>query len=190
MRRFELIDGEQDGAKPCADIWYEPSTETFGARVRSWASANDVPAVFSRFVSQGERDIPSKWVRSWVDERIPPASRQNIGSVLRGNRLDRYDPCTLLAAGDGKSSQDGFYIREVTAPFTAGAALGTAIARARIQAGLTQEDLAKRTGIRQGTLSLLEKGAGNPTVKTLERIAHALDKRLVVEFTGSDERVL
>lgn len=182
MRHFELFDGEGERrcVEACADIWYDPASECFSATVRGWAGPADVPAIFARFVEQGEREIPSEWVRAWVDERIAPPGRQNIGQILRANHLDRYDPCALLAAGAGRSSQDGFYIREVGTPFTLGIKLGDAVAQARAAAGLTQEQLAERTGIRQETISRIESGGGNPTAKTLERIARATGKRLQI----------
>ena len=42
-------------------------------------------------------------------------------------------------------------------------------------AGLTQAELAARTGIDQGDISRIERGATSPTARTLQRIAEALD---------------
>lgn len=41
--------------------------------------------------------------------------------------------------------------------------------------GLTQAELAERCGIDQGDISRIERGATNPTTRTLQRIAAALD---------------
>ena len=57
-----------------------------------------------------------------------------------------------------------------------------AILEARKEAGITQQELSERTGIAQGDISKLENGSANPSVKTLERIATALGKRLKIEF--------
>jgi ribosome-binding protein aMBF1 (putative translation factor) len=43
-------------------------------------------------------------------------------------------------------------------------------------AGLTQQALAKRAGIRQETLSRIESGKHTPTLKTLKKIDRALGK--------------
>ncbi len=53
----------------------------------------------------------------------------------------------------------------------------------REQAGLTQVELAERTGISQADISRIERGATSPTAKTLQRIAEALnaDVRLVAK---------
>ena len=57
-----------------------------------------------------------------------------------------------------------------------------AILEARKEAGITQKELSERTGIAQGDISKLENGSANPSVKTLERVAAALGKRLKIEF--------
>jgi ribosome-binding protein aMBF1 (putative translation factor) len=51
----------------------------------------------------------------------------------------------------------------------------------RERAGLTQAELAERTGIDQGDLSRIERGSTSPTARTLQRIAEALgaDVKLV-----------
>jgi ribosome-binding protein aMBF1 (putative translation factor) len=45
----------------------------------------------------------------------------------------------------------------------------------REKAGITQVELAERTGISQADISRIERGATSPTAKTLQRIAEALD---------------
>ena len=45
----------------------------------------------------------------------------------------------------------------------------------REKAGLTQLELAERTGISQADISRIERGSTSPTTKTLQRIAEALD---------------
>jgi transcriptional regulator with XRE-family HTH domain len=49
---------------------------------------------------------------------------------------------------------------------------------ARKRAGLTQADLAERAGVTQSAIARLERGGGNPTFLTLERVLHAAGHRL------------
>ncbi len=51
-----------------------------------------------------------------------------------------------------------------------------------MEANLTQKDLAKKCGIKQGNISRLENGKGNPTLKLLQKVADSLDCDLVLEF--------
>lgn len=57
-----------------------------------------------------------------------------------------------------------------------------AVIEARKESGITQKELSELTGIAQGDISKLENGNANPSIKTLERIATALGKRLKIEF--------
>ena len=57
-----------------------------------------------------------------------------------------------------------------------------AIIDARKNSGLTQKQLAERTGIAQGDISKLENGSANPSLKTLQRLASAMDMKLRIEF--------
>jgi ribosome-binding protein aMBF1 (putative translation factor) len=54
-------------------------------------------------------------------------------------------------------------------------AIGRSIAQARSDAGLTQEQLAARTGIDYKRLQRIESGTVNVTIRTLCRIASSLD---------------
>lgn len=53
---------------------------------------------------------------------------------------------------------------------------------ARIEANLTQKELAKKCGLKQSNISRLESGKANPTLKFLKKLADSLDCDLVVEF--------
>jgi DNA-binding XRE family transcriptional regulator len=50
------------------------------------------------------------------------------------------------------------------------------IIRRRRAAGLTQSDLAKRSGVRVETISRLEHGKHSPNVATVDKLVRALDR--------------
>lgn len=54
--------------------------------------------------------------------------------------------------------------------------------RTRNQQGLSQQELAKKAGIRQSNLSRIETGAVSPTIETLQRIAQGLGKTLIIQL--------
>ena len=56
------------------------------------------------------------------------------------------------------------------------------IIRERQKRGFSQQQLAERAGTRQPVISRLERGEGNPTIDLLQRIAHALDRKLTVSL--------
>ena len=57
-----------------------------------------------------------------------------------------------------------------------------AIIDARKKSGMTQKDLAERTGIAQSDISKLENGSANPSLKTLQRLAEGMGMTLKLEF--------
>ena|ERR1700681_4831092 len=60
--------------------------------------------------------------------------------------------------------------------------VGSAVRAARRRAGVTQVELAERTGTSQPSIARLERGLVSPTVITLDRIARALGTDLVIDF--------
>ena len=57
-----------------------------------------------------------------------------------------------------------------------------AMIRARHEAGLTQKELAEKTGLQQANISRIENGNGNPSIATLNRIAQGMGKKLIISF--------
>lgn len=60
--------------------------------------------------------------------------------------------------------------------------VGEAVAAARAKKGLSQKELSDLTGIDQSDLSRIERGIANPSVNTLNRIAQALDAKLLISI--------
>lgn len=54
--------------------------------------------------------------------------------------------------------------------------------RARLEGGLTQKELALRSGIRQSNISRIENGDCIPTLQTLNAIAKGTGKKLKIEL--------
>lgn len=61
-------------------------------------------------------------------------------------------------------------------------AIVQAMIDARKKTGLTQKQLSERTGIAQSDISKFENGDGNPSLKTLQRLAAGMDMVLHIEF--------
>ena len=62
-----------------------------------------------------------------------------------------------------------------------------AILDARINAGMTQVELSKKSGISQADISRLEKGTRNPSLNLLKRLAEAMDSTLNIEFIPNNK---
>lgn len=53
---------------------------------------------------------------------------------------------------------------------------------AREEAHMTQKQLAEKTGIYQADISKIERGLGNPSVSTINRLADGLGMKLEIKF--------
>ena len=67
--------------------------------------------------------------------------------------------------------------------------LSSAVIRARVRAGLTQEQLARRMETSQSVIARLESGRVRPSTQTLERLAAATGTRLKITFERMSSRV-
>lgn len=61
-------------------------------------------------------------------------------------------------------------------------ALAAEVAKARMRARLSQEELARRMKTTQSTIARLEGGRGRPSTRTLDRFAKATGHRLKISF--------
>ena len=52
--------------------------------------------MMSLLLKKGIRTMNSDWSMRWVQSRIIPSSRQNIGEILRVNGMRSYDEHKLL----------------------------------------------------------------------------------------------
>lgn len=72
--------------------------------------------------------------------------------------------------------------READAALEDEFALVAIIMRARVAAGLTQEELAARMNTTQGAIARLESGASMPSTRTLKKLAAATGHKLKISF--------
>ena len=61
------------------------------------------------------------------------------------------------------------------------------VAHERKAQKVTQKELAKRTGLSQANISNIENGTTHPTIGSLQRIADALGKQLLISFAEREE---
>ena len=64
-----------------------------------------------------------------------------------------------------------------------------AIIDARQQSGMTQKELAEKTGIAQGDISKLERGNANPSIRTLQRLAAGMGMTIKLGFQPVPEKM-
>ncbi len=95
-------------------IYHEPS-RSFYIELPDSADSWNLPLLLSSFADHGEYSINSAWSRRFVQQRIVPQDRQNIGQILIDNGLSEYDEFSLLMLSMGRCEQDDCYLEEVSA---------------------------------------------------------------------------
>ena len=78
-------------------------------------------------------------------------------------------------------------VAEVGTEYDIAAEICELIAFTRNQLGMTQKQLAQKSGISQANISKIENGTHKPSLSILKRIAAGLGKRLVIEFVDLEE---
>lgn len=201
MKAYEIYDSSKRAQQTCAVLFHDEEAGSIHIQIAEDAQAQDLPFMLALLAEQGMREVPEKWAWRWVRERIPPEGRQNLGEILRANGIDEYDEMALLVAGAGRSSQDDFLIRPVTLKPSYEYALidfppppqrkersslreniGQELVSFRKRAGLTQRDLAEKTGIDQAVISKIESGKANPSLSTIEDLCEGVGVNVVFKL--------
>lgn len=114
MKLFAIYDAFVSDEKALAYLFYFENTQSFAIELPQTADEWETPLLLSGFAKKGIYSIGEKWAKRWVEQRIVPPDRQNLGMILKKNRLEAYDDYKLLVLADGKCAQDDCFIRPIT----------------------------------------------------------------------------
>lgn len=110
MKIFAIRDAADDKKKDLAYLLYYELDKRFYIELPEDADPWETPLLLASFLNKGERTVNSYWSRLWVQQRIVPPDRQNIGQILRDNGLKTYDEYALLMLASGRCEQDDYYL--------------------------------------------------------------------------------
>ena len=91
MKIFAIRDESTQEQKDLAYLLYYKQEKQFYIELPENADAWETPLLLDSFVKRGETTVNSYWSKIWVQQRIVPIDRQNIGEILRDNHLKEYD---------------------------------------------------------------------------------------------------
>ena len=114
MRIFAIKDESLSSQTVLGYLIYYENAKAFYIELPEDADSWETPLLLSTFVKRGERSVNSYWSRLWVEQRIIPPDRQNIGLVLKENGLSEYDIFSLLLLSMGRCAQDSCYLEELS----------------------------------------------------------------------------
>ena len=110
MKIFAIRDEAADVQKDLAYLLYYELEKRFYIELPEGADPWETPLLLDSFARQNETTINSYWSKVWVQQRIIPTDRQNIGEILRDNQLEEYDEYELLTLAMGRCAQDDYYL--------------------------------------------------------------------------------
>ena len=110
MKIFAIRDEMDKSKRDLAYLLYYETTKCFYIELPDETDSWEVPLILSSFARKGEHTVNSYWSRIWVQQRIIPPDRQNIGQVLRENGLKEYDEFALMMLSKGRCEQDDYYL--------------------------------------------------------------------------------
>lgn len=94
-------------------LYYDETEKTYRIEIPADVKSAEAPMILSDFIRKGQREIDSRWSLRWVQERVTPPERQNIGQILKNNNMKFYSEFPLLLKNQGRSCQDECYIEQI-----------------------------------------------------------------------------
>lgn len=113
MKVYAIHDDEVNKIEEIGFLFFYEKTNSFVIELRDTLNEWNAPLLFSSLVKRGIYTVPKNIARLWVEERVIPSGRQNIGIILKNAKLTKYNEGKLLALSRGRSSQDSCYLQEM-----------------------------------------------------------------------------
>lgn len=111
MKKYAVKRNNQN--KTVAILNYDEKSKKYTIDIPENVTEKEAPFMLSLFIKKGIRHMDDEWSMKWVQSRIIPNSRQNIGEILRVNGMHFYDEHQLLIKNEGRSCQDECYIEGI-----------------------------------------------------------------------------
>lgn len=112
MYKF-AIRNERFGDKDIAFLYYDEASREYEIEVPESTQSTEAPLIIADFIKKNQRKLDKKWSLRWVQQRVTPPERQNIGQILKANHMREYDEFKLLVKNEGRSCQDECYIVKI-----------------------------------------------------------------------------
>lgn len=114
MKIFAIRDEHDFECKNIAFLFCYEKENRFYIELPDDADPWNTPLILSSLLKKGNKTVNAYWSKVWVQQRIIPSDRQNLGQILKANGLTAYDEYKLLVLSEGRCAQDSYYIAEVS----------------------------------------------------------------------------
>ena len=106
MRTCAIIDESLPGKPVLGYLFCYQNGQGFSIEISENIPEEQLPLFLASFVQKGMYTVGLEWSLRWVQARIVPTDRQNLGSVLKDNGLKEYNEYRLLMIARGRCAQD------------------------------------------------------------------------------------
>jgi hypothetical protein len=110
MKIFAIRDATDQSDKDLGYLFYDELEQQFYVELPDDADPWELPLLLASFAERGAHMVGPDWSKIWVQQRIVPPDRQNIGQILREHHLELYDEYELLMLAMGRCAQDDCYL--------------------------------------------------------------------------------
>lgn len=114
MRIFAIKSDSLSPEKELGYLYYYEKEKTFYTELPKDSDPWEVPMPFDALVKKGVFTVNSYYSMLWVRQRIVPTDRQNLGYILKANKMNEYDEFKLLMLNNGRCEQDDYYLTEIS----------------------------------------------------------------------------
>lgn len=101
MKSYAIYDEDLDRKTPIGYLFYYEKAKEFIIELCRDLDEWSAPLLFQGLVHRGIYTIPHEAARMWVEERVIPSGRQNIGSILKNHKMQSYNEMALLSLSKG-----------------------------------------------------------------------------------------
>lgn len=109
MRTYKIIDEFREEML-IGFLFYHEGHRQFTLEINEELNPETAPVFFESFIRKGQLTLAPDWADRWVQQRVIPYERQNLGSILKENKMKVYDPFKLMVISEGRCAQDDLSI--------------------------------------------------------------------------------
>ena len=95
-------------------LFYYSSDCSYSIELKENIDPYDMTIYFAAFTERQIYTLGPDWSKRWVEMRIVPRDRQNLGAILREAGLAEYDSHRLIVLSEGRCAQDDLSISPIS----------------------------------------------------------------------------
>ena len=115
MKYFEIRSDLSGDDRLYGVVIYNEKKDEYLVELPEDLEYKDAPILLDKAIIDGTYTVGPRVSHLWIEQRVVPPDRQNIGSVLKAAKLDEYNEFELLKHADGRCAQDDFYLKPIPA---------------------------------------------------------------------------